>query len=192
MTPGEYIVVFKEQVSDYRRSANQRQTDMTRLITTLALALSLGLSACDADRVTSPNAGLVIEAAISDATIGPRETAMVSFRLRNAGDVPRSISLDCSSISAYIEDEDGVLVHSFEPIFCANIGSSPITLAPGEEIGGSFLRVTRAPDGSGGGSLIGLPPGRYRAYVVFSGAVRVLRWRSVPLQSPKVPFEIAG
>lgn len=163
--------------------------NLRRSLAALALALPLGVSSCDADRITSSDMGLALETSVSDASIGPGETATISYRLRNVGRVPRTVDIACTFLP-YIKDGKGALVYPGGAWGCYAIVVPPITLAPGEEIARTLV-VNGAPPLPSGSSTVKLPPGRYTVYVEFTGALVDAR-RRVELRSRDVRFEITG
>jgi hypothetical protein len=78
---------------------------MKRPLATLGLGLSLGLIACDADGITSARLGLAFETSISDASIGPGESATITYRLRNVSRVSRTVAVGCSLLP-YVDRPD--------------------------------------------------------------------------------------
>jgi hypothetical protein len=156
----------------------------------LALALSLGLGSCDADRITSSEAGLVLDASITDTRIGSGETATLTYRLVNAsGETRTLVSGDPCTLLLYVEDERGVIVHPAGGGWgCIQVVPPPVTLAPGGEI----ARADQVVGGSGhafNGTRITLPRGRYTAYAEYKATVVESRER-IELRSRDVEFEV--
>jgi hypothetical protein len=163
---------------------------MKRPLGKLALALSLAVTSCDPDGITSPNVDLALEASISDASIRPGETATITYRVRNVGPVARTIDVHCTLLP-YIKDESDVTVYPAGGAWiCLAVVRPPVTLAPGAEIIRTIV-VNGGPTVPQGGPAVRLPPGRYTLYVEFDGAADDLGQR-VQLRSRDVPFEVVG
>ena len=163
---------------------------MKRRLTTLALALSVGLASCHADGITSSDRGFTLEASISDASIGPGETATVTYRLRNESPLPRTVTVGCGMLP-YVTDDNGAIIYPGGGTWvCTMELRPPITVAPGEEITRT-LQVSGEAASAPGGPRIKLPPGRYAVYVDFWAALPDVR-KEVRLRSGNVPFEITA
>jgi hypothetical protein len=163
---------------------------MNRPIATLALLLSVGVTSCNADAITSSENGLRVLASISDAAIGPDESATVTYRLRNVGRAPRTVSALCALLP-YVEDATGATVYPGGGQWgCIALLVPPVTLAPGEEIVQTLV-LNGGPETPPGSSVVRLPPGRYAFYAEFAGSVGDVGKR-VQLRSRNLGFEIAG
>ncbi len=159
-----------------------------RNLTPLALALSVVTNACDADRITSSNAGLSLEASVSDASVESGESATFTYRLRNDSRLPRTVSVGCGNFVHYIDDEKGANVYPGDrTMFCASILLPPVTLAPGEEIAHSVRLQGDATAPTG--AMASLPPGRYTIFVEYRGQMGEAR-TVIRLRSPRIEFEI--
>jgi hypothetical protein len=164
---------------------------MRRRLAPLALALSVSLASCDTERITSADMGLSLEASISDASIGPGETATVTYRVRNVGRIPRAVAIGCSMLP-FIEDGNGANVYpgGSGRWICAAVLHPPITLAPREEMTRT-LHVNGDAASPPRDQKVSLRPGRYTLYIEFWNTHPDVRAK-VRLRSRNVPFEVTG
>jgi len=163
---------------------------MKQHLARLALALLVGLAACEADRIAAPSDeativhdGLLLGVSMSDPSIGPGETASLTRRLRNVSDVSRQVLVSCNFF-VYVKDERGVIVIPRGGGYvCPAVVFPPITLAPAEEYARSS-DVTRGSDVAHTSFVMTLPRGRYTVFVELGlGGGKFVR-------SPEVAFEI--
>jgi hypothetical protein len=164
---------------------------MTKALATVALSLSLGVTACDADRLTSSarfRTTLTLETSISAPVVRPGQPATFTYRLRNVSSDDVTVIFGGCGPLPYIEDSRGEIVHPAGGSWGCLAVISRVTLTPGQAISQSVAITADALDVSGT-NAVALPAGRYQAYADVSGWVDDYDQR-LELRSPDVSFSV--
>jgi hypothetical protein len=136
---------------------------MKRPLDKLALALSLGVTSCDADRITSSDMGLALEVSISTRVIGPGQVATFTYQLRNVSSRTVTVIFGGCGPLPYVEDSRGKIVHPDGGGWLCPGAIRSATLASGEAISHTLQVAAGEPDVSRT-DRVTLAAGRYRAY----------------------------
>jgi hypothetical protein len=137
--------------------------ELQSILKALPLALVLAISACDADDLTSVTVKerLAFVTSISAAEVGPGQTMIFRYSLRNVSDAPVSVTFAGCTLLPYVRTESGESVYPGGGAWgCPGI-SPRVTLGPGEAMTRD-LQITPGALRTFGDGSISLPAGRYR------------------------------